>query len=123
MKTLDWNKYIDTAAETAAEGIVMLKNDNAALPVSKDEEIAVFGRIQLDYYKSGTGSGGMVNVHKVTGIVDGLLESGAKINTELLEFYKNRAEEQPFDLGDGWGDEPWCQQEFALTDEIVAKAA
>lgn len=123
MKTLDWNKYLDTAAETAAEGIVMLKNDNAALPVAKDEEIAVFGRIQLDYYKSGTGSGGMVNVHKVTGIVDGLLESGAKINTELLEFYKNKAEEQPFDLGDGWGDEPWCQQEFALTDEIVAKAA
>lgn len=123
MKTLDWNKYLDTAAETAAEGIVMLKNDNAALPVAKDEEISVFGRIQLDYYKSGTGSGGMVNVHKVTGIVDGLLECGAKINTELLEFYKNRAEEQPFDLGDGWGDEPWCQQEFALTDEIVAKAA
>lgn len=123
MKTLDWNKYLDTAAETAAEGIVMLKNDNTALPVAKDEEIAVFGRIQLDYYKSGTGSGGMVNVHKVTGIVDGLLESGAKINTELLEFYKNQAEEQPFDLGDGWGDEPWCQQEFALTDEIVAKAA
>ena len=123
LKTLDWNKYLDAAAETAAEGIVMLKNDNAALPVAKGEEIAVFGRIQLDYYKSGTGSGGMVNVHKVTGIVDGLLEIGAKINTELLEFYKNQAEEQPFDLGDGWGDEPWCQQEFALTDEIVAKAA
>ncbi len=123
MKTLDWNKYLEKAAETAAEGVVMLKNDNAALPVSKDEEIAVFGRIQLDYYKSGTGSGGLVNVHKVTGIVDGLLEAGAKINEDLLEFYKKQAENQPFDLGDGWSEEPWCQQEFELTDDIVAKAA
>lgn len=123
MKTLDWNKYLEKAAETAAEGVVMLKNDNAALPVSKDEEIAVFGRIQLDYYKSGTGSGGLVNVHKVTGIVDGLLEAGAKVNEDLLEFYKRQAEKQPFDLGDGWSEEPWCQQEFELTDDIVAKAA
>lgn len=123
LKTLDWNKYLEKAAETAAEGVVMLKNDNAALPVSKDEEIAVFGRIQLDYYKSGTGSGGLVNVHKVTGIVDGLLEAGAKINEDLLEFYKKQAENQPFDLGDGWSEEPWCQQEFELTDDIVAKAA
>lgn len=122
MKTLDWNKYLETAAETAAEGIVMLKNDNAALPISK-EEIALFGRIQLDYYKSGTGSGGMVNVHKVTGIVDGLLETGAKLNGGLLEFYKKQAEEHPFDLGDGWGEEPWCQREFPLTDELVSKAA
>jgi len=123
LKTLDWNKYLEKAAETAAEGAVMLKNDNAALPVSKDEEIAVFGRIQLDYYKSGTGSGGLVNVHKVTGIVDGLLEAGAKVNEDLLEFYKRQAEKQPFDLGDGWSEEPWCQQEFELTDDIVAKAA
>ncbi len=123
MKTLDWNKYLEKAAETAAEGVVMLKNDNGVLPVSKDEEIAVFGRIQLDYYKSGTGSGGLVNVHKVTGIVDGLLEAGAKINEDLLEFYKKQAENQPFDLGDGWSEEPWCQQEFELTDDIVEKAA
>lgn len=123
MKTLDWNKYLEKASETAAEGVVMLKNDNRALPVSKGEEIAVFGRIQLDYYKSGTGSGGLVNVHKVTGIVDGLLEAGAKLNGDLLEFYRKQAEKQPFDLGDGWSEEPWCQQEFELTDEIVGKAA
>lgn len=123
MKTLDWNKYLEKASETAAEGVVMLKNDNSALPVSKDEEIAVFGRIQLDYYKSGTGSGGLVNVHKVTGIVDGLLEAGAKLNGDLLGFYRKQAEKQPFDLGDGWSEEPWCQQEFELNDEIVEKAA
>lgn len=54
-RKLDWNVYIDTAAKTVAEGIVMLKNEHHALPLSKEKEIAVFGRIQLHYYKSGTG--------------------------------------------------------------------
>ena len=111
-KILDWKKYLETAASAAAEGIVMLKNDNGALPLSKDEVVSVFGRIQLHYYKSGTGSGGMVNVSKVTGIVDG-----------LLDVYKKWDEENPYDLGDGWGNEPWSQVEMPLDEQLVADAA
>lgn len=122
-KILDWKKYLETAAGAAAEGIVMLKNDNGALPLSKDEVVSVFGRIQLHYYKSGTGSGGMVNVSKVTGIVDGLLESGVKLNEELLNVYKKWDEENPYDLGDGWGNEPWSQVEMPLDEQLVADAA
>ncbi|MDE6101790.1 MAG: glycoside hydrolase family 3 C-terminal domain-containing protein [Ruminococcus sp.] len=36
MKTLDWNKYLETAEKTVAEGVVMLKNENNALPLKKD---------------------------------------------------------------------------------------
>ncbi len=122
-KILDWKKYLETAASAAAEGIVMLKNDNGALPLSKDEVVSVFGRIQLHYYKSGTGSGGMVNVSKVTGIADGLLESGVKLNEELLNVYKKWDEENPYDLGDGWGNEPWSQVEMPLDEQLVADAA
>ena len=122
-KILDWNKYMKLAAETVAEGIVMLKNDNSALPLKKNETVSVFGRIQLHYYKSGTGSGGMVNVSKVTGIVDGLLEAGVKLNEELLNVYKEWDEKNPYDLGSGWGAEPWSQKEMPLTDETVNKAA
>lgn len=122
-KILDWKKYLETAAGAAAEGIVMLKNDNGALPLSKDEVVSVFGRIQLHYYKSGTGSGGMVNVSNVTGIVDGLLESGVKLNEELLNVYKKWDEENPYDLGDGWGNEPWSQVEMPLDEQLVADAA
>ena len=122
-KILDWKKYLETAAGAAAEGIVMLKNDNGALPLSKDEVVSVFGRIQLHYYKSGTGSGGMVNVSKVTGILDGLLESGVKLNEELLNVYKKWDEENPYDLGDGWGNEPWSQVEMPLDEQLVADAA
>jgi beta-glucosidase len=122
-KILDWNKYLDTAAQTVAEGIVMLKNENAALPLRPDETVSVFGRIQLHYYKSGTGSGGMVNVSKVTGITDGLLEAGVCLNQPLLDTYKKWDCEHPFDLGTGWGNEPWSQEEMPLTDELAADAA
>lgn len=121
--TLDWNQYLKLAADAAAEGIVMLKNDNAALPLPKNEEIALFGRIQLHYYKSGTGSGGMVNVSKVTGILEGLHDAGVPVYAPLLETYQKWDEEHPFDLGEGWGGEPWCQAEMPLDDAAVADAA
>ena len=121
-KVLDWNKYIDKSAETVSEGIVMLKNDNNALPLRKDSEVAVFGRIQLNYYKSGTGSGGLVNVSRVIGITDGLEESGSvKVNEELLNVYKEWTKEHPFDFGDGWGGEPWSQEEMPVDDALAEK--
>ena len=119
-KTLDWEQYLKTAAQVVSEGIVMLKNDNDALPLNPDDEIALFGRIQLHYYKSGTGSGGMVNVSKITGIPDGLRENGVSVNEELLDVYRKWDSENPFDLGDGWGKEPWSQTEMPLDEALVA---
>lgn len=119
-KTLDWEQYLKTAAQVVSEGIVMLKNDNDALPLNPDDEIALFGRIQLHYYKSGTGSGGMVNVSKITGIPDGLLENDVSVNEELLDVYRKWDSENPFDLGDGWGKEPWSQTEMPLDEALVA---
>ncbi|MCR4795269.1 MAG: glycoside hydrolase family 3 C-terminal domain-containing protein [Ruminococcus sp.] len=121
-RVLDWNKYIEKAVQTVAEGIVMLENNNA-LPLESEDTVSVFGRIQLHYYKSGTGSGGMVNVSKVTGIVDGLIEAGVKINKELLDIYNKWDEENPYDQGSGWGGEPWSQKEMPLDEEVVKKAA
>ena len=122
-RTLDWNKYLEKAAETVSEGIVMLKNDNNALPLDMGDTVSVFGRIQLHYYKSGTGSGGMVNVSKVTGIVDGLKDAGVKLNEKLLGIYRKWDEENPFDQGDGWGGEPWNQKEMPLDESIVEEAS
>lgn len=121
---LDWKKYLEASARAVSEGIVMLKNDNGALPLSKGERVSVFGRIQLHYYKSGTGSGGMVNVSEVIGITDALIDGGeVEVNTELLNVYRRWDEENPFDKGSGWGTEPWSQTEMPLDDDIVAAAA
>ncbi len=40
----------------AAEGAVLLKNEGDVLPLSSGTRLAVFGRAQTFYYKSGTGS-------------------------------------------------------------------
>lgn len=122
-RILDWNKYLDTAAKMVSEGIVMLKNENNALPLDTDKEVAVFGRIQFHYYKSGTGSGGMVNVTKVVNILDELIDNGVKVNEKLLDTYRKWDKENPFDLGEGWGGEPWSQKEMPLDEGLVKETA
>lgn len=122
-RILDWNKYLETAAKMVSEGIVMLKNDNNALPLDTNKEVAVFGRIQFHYYKSGTGSGGMVNVTKVVNILDGLIDNGVKVNEKLLGTYRKWDKENPFDLGEGWGGEPWSQKEMPLDEGLVKETA
>jgi len=123
-KTLDWQKYKASARQTVAEGVVLLKNDNHALPYEKGSKVAIFGRIQNNYYKSGTGSGGMVNVAKVTGIVDGLLEDGSvEVNETLRQVYREWELEHPFNPGIGWGTEPWSQEEMEVSEELAQQVA
>ncbi|MCQ2416301.1 MAG: glycoside hydrolase family 3 C-terminal domain-containing protein [Oscillospiraceae bacterium] len=121
--TLDWNIYLKHAAQAAAEGIVMLENKNDALPLAEKEQIALFGRIQMHYYKSGTGSGGMVNVSKVVGIPEGLEAAGITLYAPLRETYCEWEKAHPFDNGTGWGGEPWAQEEMPLEEHLVADAA
>lgn len=122
-KILDWNKYIDKSVQAIEEGCVLLENDGC-LPLKKSSTISIFGRIQNDYYKSGTGSGGKVNVTKVYSIVDGLeLCDGITINKELQKIYGDWEKEHPYDEGLGWGNERWSQDEMPLSDEIAKNAA
>ena len=123
-RVLDWAVYEKTAREMAAEGLVLLKNDNKALPLKQGETVSVFGRMQNHYYKSGTGSGGMVNVAKVVGIIDALNEcKDVNVNQKLAETYAAWDKEHPVELGLGWGQEPWSQAEMPVTEELVQEAA
>lgn len=121
--TFDWKEYADTARRAAAEGCVLLRNEDKALPVRKGEKVSVFGRNQFNYYKCGTGSGGMVNTPYVVSILDAFREEKVELNQELMKIYEDWLIENPFDLGRGWANEPWCQEEMELTREIAAKAA
>lgn len=111
--------------EAAAEGVVLLKNEGHMLPIKKDETVSIFGRSQIEYYRSGTGSGGAVNVPYVKNILDGIKENNAfPVNEELVETYKEWLKEHPFDNGGGgWAAEPWHQEEMEITDEIARCAA
>lgn len=120
---IDWDAYAKKARQAAAEGAVLLKNDNNVLPLQEGEKLSVFGRIQFDYYKSGTGSGGMINTRYVVGILDALKEENLELNQELEQIYREWLKDNPFDMGKGWAQEPWSQREMPLSCEVVEKAA
>ncbi|WP_299140755.1 glycoside hydrolase family 3 C-terminal domain-containing protein [uncultured Vibrio sp.] len=118
-------KLVPASRQAAGEGIVLLKNNDNVLPLSSKDNIALFGRCQIDTYRSGTGSGGAVNVPYVVSALDGL-RANAKIqlNEELFAVYQDWIANHPFDDGGGgWTAEPWFQDEMPLTDDIVKNAA
>lgn len=116
--------FAEFSRKVAAEGAVLLKNAGQVLPIQVSENVSVFGRTQVNYYRSGTGSGGSVNVVYTTNLLDGLREkTQISINEELASVYENWIEENPFDNGGGgWAAEPWHQKEMPLTDDLVAAA-
>lgn len=120
---LDWNEYLSTARQMAAEGCVLLKNRNSALPLRDHDQVAVFGRIQNHYYKSGTGSGGMVNVEHCYTIPEALEKAGVSLDPVVAGIYQDWEKDHPFEEGLGWGQEPWSQEEMEITDSAVREAA
>ena len=117
---LNLEKYAALARQAAAEGCVLLENRDQALPLKAGEKVAVFGRMAFHYYKSGLGSGGLVNTRYTVGILDAL--KGNKelhLDEKLLEIYSRWIEENPFDEGEGWGKVPWCQKEMPVTEEML----
>ncbi len=116
-------EFNDACRRSGSEGIVLLKNDKQTLPLKKGTKVSVFGRIQSHYIKSGTGSGGLVNVSYVVSIPEGLAAAGLKLNEQLSEVYRLWEQENPFDVGGGWAKEPWAQVEMPLTDKLVRDAA
>ena len=88
---LDLEKYATLARQAAAEGCVLLENEKQALPLREGESVAVFGRMAFHYYKSGLGSGGLVNTRYVVGILDALKEcKEIQLDEKLLGIYAKR---------------------------------
>ena len=120
---LDTDKYIRLARRAGAEGIVLLRNEGDTLPLKKGQVVSIFGRNQLEYVKSGTGSGGMVNVPYIVGILDAIeSHEFLSINRDLLGIYEKWHEENPMVRGRAWGTDPWSQAEMPLTKKIAADA-
>ena len=76
--------------QTAEEGIVLLKNDDQALPLSSDTtKLNVFGWNSVNPFYSGGGSGSSTNTGEAVDIIAGLEEGGYEINTELTDLYES----------------------------------
>ena len=120
---LDLERYAVLARQATAEGCVLLENEGQVLPLREGERVAVFGRMAFHYYKSGLGSGGLVNTRYVVGILDALKDcKEIRLDEKLMGIYEDWIRENPFDEGQGWGRVPWCQKEMEVTDEMLGCA-
>lgn len=84
----DLKAHAKVCKKVADEGVVLLKNNSAALPMSKDNEIALFGITSYDFIAGGTGSGD-VNRPYVVDLMSGLSNAGFRLEPELDAFYKD----------------------------------
>lgn len=121
---LNWQEYEELATRAAAEGCVLLKNKGNMLPLKKGTIVAVFGRMQEHYYKSGLGSGGLVNVDYVYDIPSAIEELGELTLYEpLRDIYREWEVEHPLNKGEGWGKDPFSQEEWDVPQGIIKDAA
>ena len=126
--TAEGEKYVtpgisELLREAGAEGCVLLKNDGA-LPLAKDQEIALFGRCQLDWFYVGYGSGGDVSAPYEINLVEGLQNAGVPLNQSLLQAYKTWTSQEENEAFHGWwGHWPMNYPEMPLTASLVQEAA
>ncbi len=119
-KIITTKEFAAHCRKAIPEGIVLLESDGA-LPLEANENIALFGRGQFEYLKSGSGSGGRVNCPYVTNIYDEI-KTRVTLDETVTQFYRDFIEQNPFDKGDGW--KPcFCQIEAVPSEKLVRDAA
>ena len=109
------------AAAAAARGTVLLANDGV-LPLDPAARVAVFGRVQIDWFAVGYGSGGDVNAPYTTNLLDSLVEAGIAVDADLAETYRRWCAAQPVAAPD-WGRWPRFHPEMELDEAAVGAAA
>ncbi|MDW6004654.1 beta-glucosidase [Vibrio mangrovi] len=97
----DLDSHATLARQVADEGIILLKNKDAVLPVAATQQIASFGITQVNTLKGGTGSGD-VHPNHVTRVIDGLAAQ-FPMNQDLVSFYNDYFEENKVVTTDGMG--------------------
>ena len=112
------------ARQMAAESIVLLKNEKNTLPIAKDETVAVFGRVAVNYFTVGYGSGGDVIPPYRSSLMEGLRQHNVKLDEDLAKRYADWCAAKRNVPDEGyWGHWPMYYEEMPLTDKVVAAAA
>lgn len=99
----DLKKNAEVARRVAAEGMVLLKNENV-LPLKQDMKIALFGSGSYDLIAGGTGSGDVNEAYAVT-LSESLTSAGytmdESLKKEYAEFlYSEKAKRPPHRIFD-----------------------
>ena len=112
-------EHIELSKNAAKEGMVLLKNQNAALPLKKGARIALFGKATFDYVKGGGGSGD-VTVPYIRNLYEGFCEivDGSVIFRDTIDYYREYVQAQY-----AAGRVPGMVAEPELPDALLNKAA
>lgn len=94
---------LDLCEEISEEGVVLLKNEEQSLPISKDTKLNVFGWGSTQPIYGGTGSGS-VSEESAVSLLQGLENAGFEINTALTDFYTEYRADRP---SIGMGEVDW----------------
>lgn len=83
----DLKAHAEVTRQAASEGMVLLKNDSSSLPLASEiKNIAAFGNTSYEMITGGTGSGKVNNAYSVS-LIEGLQNSGYKLNEDLHSLY------------------------------------
>ena len=108
--------------QVAEEGIMMLENEDGALPLAEGSSLNVFGWASTNPCYGGSGSGGISDAYDTKSILESLTDAGFAVNTELSDFYTAyRADRPTVDMfGQDWTlPEPPVD---TYSDELLANA-
>ena len=104
----------------AAQGAVLL--ENRVLPFAPGTKVAVFGRVQKDWFCTGYGSGGDVNYPYSVGLLEGLRGCELlKVDERVAAVYEKWIQENPADHG-VWGRWPRFHPEMPVSAGLVRQA-
>ncbi len=83
----DLRAHAKVTRQAATDGMVLLKNTNEALPISKSiKKVAAFGNTSYEFISGGTGSGDVNEAYTIS-LIQGLENSGFVPNNALKEIY------------------------------------
>ena len=104
----------------AAQTAVLL--ENRVLPLAPGTKVSVFGRVQMDWFATGYGSGGDVNMPYIVNLLDGLRNcESLQVNEGIANIYERWRVEHPANHG-VWGNWPRSHPEMPVTPELARNA-